>query len=123
MLLQTLNTCKRLFAGMRTKGDSADSENRRRYRRRTQCKMLTIQLLDDDMSGTGRSAWGVSRDISRGGIGFTHSHPIDANFLRITIQESGEAYLAEVRHSRMLDETTWFSGVEFVEPIDYSSQA
>ena len=59
----------------------------------------------------------MSVDISAGGIGLECKDPLNANFLRVTICEDAQSYLAVVRHRRET-ETGWFVGIEFLEEAD-----
>ncbi len=92
----------------------SSDQNRRRYRRYERRTLLTIQPLDDDLSMMGAATWGMSVDISAGGIGLECNDPLDVNYLRVTIQEDAVSYIAVVRHRRETG-TGWFFGVEFLE--------
>ena len=67
MVLKLLHAVRARF------GFEGKPENRRRHRRFSRCTLLTIVPLDEDFSQMGSSIWGMSQDISRGGIGFTLS--------------------------------------------------
>ena len=90
------------------------SYDRRRYRRHQRRTMLTIQVLDDDLSAAGQTLWGMSVNISPGGIGLECEDPLNTNLLRITIRQDATSYIAAVRHRRKT-ESGWFVGVEFLD--------
>ena len=89
---------------------------RRRHRRRYRSISLKIQPLNHDFHNDGEPFWVISRDISRSGLGFINSEPIQHDYLRIGLLDHEITVIGQVRHSTSIGDhyPLYLVGVEFL---------
>ena len=90
--------------------------NRRSDQRRSRSISLQVQPLDLDFHNDGLPFWTISRDISRRGLAFINSEPVDPDYLRIGLLEHEITIIGQVRHSTSIGDhyPLFLVGVEFV---------
>ena len=110
MLLNLLNSIRTCFSGN-------GGINRRRHKRHRRCTLITLQILDDDLSTIGKPFWGMSNDFGHRGLGFTCSQPITHTLIRITIPEDSFSAIASIRYRRANDDAAslYLFGAEFID--------
>lgn len=99
--------------------NSWGGENRRRWRRHSRVTYVEIQPLDADLVLSGAPAWGMTRDFSRHGIGFTTPFELKCIYVKITVREDRSTHVGIVRHQRKISSeaegSLYFVGVELVD--------
>ena len=74
-------------------------KNRRQSSRIARVTYIEIQPLDEDFSVCGPVVWGITRDFSQQGIGFTTKFWLNCTFVSVTIPEDNRSIIGVVRHN------------------------
>ncbi len=103
-------------------GNETNGDCRRKFKRHARVTYIEIQPLDQELSPVGERAWGMTRDLSVQGVGFTTESSFQCEHVRVFIRDDDYSAIAAIRHQRLIsapDETPKFLiGVEFLD--DYN---